>query len=163
MNIVLDSGIFMHRSSIPPDIDASRIYITPEVEDEIISMTSESVYTVFRSKFNVSVTSASPYATDLIKTKTRTVGEYKLSTPDISVLALAWEISQEEETLLLSDDYGVLNIARIMGVRCRGVNKHKHIRVRNYYFICKACGEKIREAEGECDTCGSQSFLRRYS
>lgn len=73
----------------------------------------------------------------------------KLSENDISVLALALETN----SIVVSDDYNIQNISRILGIKYEKTF-HPGIRRRvNWRRICEGCG---REGKKDvCDVCGS--------
>jgi len=74
----------------------------------------------------------------------------KLSDNDVSVLALALET----KSIVVSDDYNIQNLARILGINYEKTF-HSGIRRKvNWKRVCEGCG---REGEGEvCDVCGSK-------
>lgn len=80
-----------------------------------------------------------------------------ISAADLSVLALAYELSQTEEVEILTDDYSIQNIATNLGIRCRGlgVKEIKSLIVWKYY--CKGCGREYKAVPKDriCILCGS--------
>ncbi len=88
-----------------------------------------------------------------VKRFIRNVGE-KLSEADISVVALALQ----KGLPLLSDDFHVQNVGRLMGVEVKGVNweiRREGIRRR----ICPVCGKMVRSV---CPVCGVKGVIRLY-
>jgi len=72
-------------------------------------------------------------------------------------LALASELGYE----LLSDDYSIQNLARVMGVPCRGVDQKGISKVFEWQAKCKGCGKVFSADVRVCDVCGSETKTRR--
>ena len=74
----------------------------------------------------------------------------RLSENDISVLALALET----KSIIVSDDYNIQNLARILGINYEKTF-HKGIRKKlNWRRVCEGCG---KDGEGDvCKVCGSR-------
>lgn len=83
-----------------------------------------------------------------------------LSEADVSILALALQLSSRFDVTVLSDDYAVENVAKLLGVRYASVMA-KGIRVGARWLIyCGGCGKVFTDARHRfCDVCGSR--LRR--
>jgi len=74
----------------------------------------------------------------------------KLSENDVSVLALALETG----SIIVSDDYNIQNISRILNIRYEKT-VHPGIRRKvNWTRVCEGCG---KDGEGDvCEICGSR-------
>jgi len=74
----------------------------------------------------------------------------RLSENDISVLALALETN----SIIVSDDYNIQNISRILNIKYEKTF-HRGIRRKvNWTRVCEGCA---REGEGDvCEVCGSR-------
>ncbi len=79
----------------------------------------------------------------------------KLSDADISVIALCAEHSGS----LVSDDYAVSNIAKIMGLRVVPVMSAGTRRLKQWIRYCPSCKRKL-QSEARCSVCGGEA--RRY-
>lgn len=160
---VIDSGIFMQRTNPNFDLESTEIYITPEVEAEILSKISQVLYTVFKSKVRISVISPSSDSVRETLKKNNEIAQGTLSNQDLSIVALAWEFKQAgKKVTLYSDDFGIRNLAKFMKICVRGVRQNKIVRKRKYTFTCIACGAIFQEIIDECDVCGHQSFKRNF-
>ncbi|MDR1954754.1 MAG: nucleic acid-binding protein [Candidatus Methanoplasma sp.] len=75
----------------------------------------------------------------------------RLSDVDITVLALA----VDTQGTILSDDYSIQNVSRIMGIPFRPVGMKGIERVERWNYRCVGCGKWFKEKIGECPICGS--------
>ncbi|NPA86136.1 MAG: hypothetical protein GXO42_01930 [bacterium] len=80
----------------------------------------------------------------------------RLSSADIELLALALELKEAgKETILLTDDYCVQNIAALLGVSFMPVIRKGIKRViRRFRYYCPACGHY--SAQPTCPYCGER-------
>jgi UPF0271 protein len=80
-----------------------------------------------------------------------------LSKTDISVLALALELSREHgRVIVVSDDYAVENMAAILGLDFKPLRTRGIDRVEEYTVVCPACGYRSnRLGERVCPICGT--------
>jgi len=67
------------------------------------------------------------------------------------VLALALDLKAE----LLTDDYSIQNLARVMGVRYRGVGMKEIKEVVRWKYRCTGCRKEWDENYPDCPICGS--------
>lgn len=76
----------------------------------------------------------------------------RLSPVDISVLALALDTGGT----ILSDDYSIQNVSRIMGIPFRPVGMEGIKKVEKWNYQCKGCGKWYKEKMDDCPVCGSE-------
>jgi len=81
----------------------------------------------------------------------------RLSDTDMEVLALALELGYE----LVTDDYSIQNLARTIGVPCRGMEQKGISKVVEWQAKCTGCGKLLRIDQKICDVCGHPSKTRR--
>ncbi len=74
----------------------------------------------------------------------------RLSATDTELLALALEL----DSVLLSDDYSMQNIAQLIGVKCVPVATRGIKKVWKWAYRCKGCGKMYDSDKTECDVCG---------
>ncbi|MDR3074791.1 MAG: nucleic acid-binding protein [Candidatus Methanoplasma sp.] len=74
----------------------------------------------------------------------------RLSPVDITVLALAVDTGGT----ILSDDYSIQNVSRIMGIPFRPVGMKGIDKVEKWNYRCKGCGKWFKEKSDECPVCG---------
>lgn len=83
-------------------------------------------------------------------------GDYfKLSSADISVLALALHLN----LTLISDDYAVENVATLLNIPIKSIGTKGISKVRRWVTFCRACGKAYEPGIIECALCGNK--LRR--
>ena len=75
----------------------------------------------------------------------------RLSPVDITVLALALDT----QGTILSDDYSIQNVSRIMGIPFRPVGMKGIEKVEKWNYRCVGCGKWFKEKADECPICGS--------
>lgn len=85
----------------------------------------------------------------------------KISETDISVLALALQLSERRlRALVISDDYAVENLSKLLGLECRPIMTRGIAQVVDWVVYCRGCGKVFRDKRAEvCDVCGTP--LRR--
>ena len=81
----------------------------------------------------------------------------RLSETDKELLALALDLGYE----LLTDDYSIQNLARVMGVPCKGVDQKGIAEVFEWQAKCKGCGKTFPADVRVCDVCGTETKTRR--
>lgn len=86
----------------------------------------------------------------------------RLSKTDMELLALALSLRREgREVEVVTDDYGIQNVAGFLGIPHRGLLMPGIKRVLKWFGICPACGRRYPTSITHCPACGSE--LRRTS
>lgn len=135
--------------------------IIAEFKDQISKLRIESML----SAQELLVKDANLDAINFINERCKEIGNFeRLSYQDRSILSLAWQESQlkrAEKIILLSDDFEILNTAKILKIPFKSV-KTKGIRyTATFKKICAACGEILSEKDDYCPECGSTKILRK--
>lgn len=158
MKTVIDSGIFMNISYLP-GIEGD-IYIPSSILEEVKSYSAKNVMDLALA--NQKILSLQPEETYIKKIKeiARSMGQTRLSQQDIEVLALALSLSEHDEVMIITDDYGLKNIAHELKMKTKGMKTSKGDRKRKYTFICLACDSKFNFSIDECEICGHNKFKR---
>jgi UPF0271 protein len=78
----------------------------------------------------------------------------KLSDTDVQLLALTLELSQSEVVAIATDDYGIQNIAKKIGLKFIPVGEEGIKKVISWQYYCPACRKKY-DKEGSCEVCGT--------
>ena len=85
-------------------------------------------------------------------------GDYeKLSTADVSILALAFQL----KSTLISDDYAVQNMAAILKIPVGTIGTKGITKVRRWINFCNACGKAYGPNISQCMLCGN-TLRRRF-
>lgn len=91
-------------------------------------------------------------------TMAKQTGDYeKLSTADVSILALAFQL----KSTLISDDYAVQNIAAILKIPVGTLGTKGITKVRRWINFCNACGKAYGPNISQCMLCGN-TLRRRF-
>jgi endoribonuclease Nob1 len=93
----------------------------------------------------------------VIASAKETGDRHKLSSADISVIALALQLRKT----LISDDYVVGNVATFLKIPVKTLAFKGISELRRWVSFCKACGHAYESYVSECRICGSR--LRRRS
>ena len=82
---------------------------------------------------------------------------HRLSTADISVLALAFEIKtgKKEKAIILTDDYSIQNIASVLHISTQSISQKGITKTFKWIRRCRGCGRVLSQDETICPICGS--------
>lgn len=106
----------------------------------------------------IRIVSPSERSLGRVKEKAKETGDTRrLSETDVEVIALAMDLGYE----LISDDYSVQNLARVIGVPCRGMDQKGISEVYHWEAKCRGCGKVFPADVKECDVCGSETRTKR--
>lgn len=95
-----------------------------------------------------------------IKSKASELGETnRLSTTDISLLALAHELMQnpENKILLLTDDYAIQNLAAHIGIPFSPISQRGITKKFKWTTRCPGCRKLFTDAPAICPICGTKT------
>lgn len=81
----------------------------------------------------------------------------RLSPIDITVLALALDTGGT----ILTDDYSIQNVSRIMDIPFRSVGTEGIKKVEKWNYQCIGCGKWFKEDQPDCPICGSAMRSKR--
>jgi UPF0271 protein len=93
------------------------------------------------------------------KTSTETGDIGRLSKTDIEVLALAYEIKKEEdeEPVILTDDYSIQNIADYLNIGYMSISQTGITKRFKWTYRCRGCGKKFKDNISICPICGADT------
>lgn len=151
---VLDTSVLYYGKDFP---DGYELIITPGVVNELNKEgMGERLELLLATRLRVS----SPSKRSLervIKEAEKTGDSRRLSITDKEILALALDLGYE----LLTDDYSIQNLARVIGLPCRGIDQKGIAEVFEWQAKCIGCGKVFPADVRQCDICGSQTKTRR--
>ena len=135
--------------------------IITEFKDQISKLRIESML----SSKELLIKDADIDSVNFINERCKEIGNFeRLSYQDRSILSLAWQENKMKDTekiTLISDDYEILNTAKILKIPFKPV-KTKGIKfTATFKKICAACGEILLENDNYCPECGSTKILRK--
>ena len=146
MTLVLDSSALFSMQDLPGEDSVT----VPGVWDELRRYNDPRV-----DYWEGLLRTASPGEASLAEVRGAAEGSGdlgRLSTTDVELLALAWELGAR----LLTDDYSMQNTARIIGVSCVTVGAQGIKKVWRWRYRCLGCGRSEERDMGECPVCGSR-------
>jgi len=123
-------------------------YTTPDNLREVKDAESRKSLFIYQNKLIVMEPEES--YVKKIKEVAKELGE-RLSITDIKVLALALQL----RGVILSDDYGVLNVAQSLGIKWRSVRTKGITRKMRWENYCPNCKRTYPPELRECPVCGS--------
>lgn len=151
---VLDTSVLYYGKDIPSGFEC---VVTPGVIRELNKEDmGERLELLLATRIRV----CSPSARALKKVNEeseKTGDSRRLSETDKELLALAMDLGYE----LLTDDYSIQNVARVLGVPSRGSEQKGISEVFLWMAKCKGCGKEFPADVRTCDVCGSETKTRR--
>jgi len=81
----------------------------------------------------------------------------RLSDVDVSVIALAMDL----DGIVLTDDFSIQNVCKIMGIEYRSVGTEGIKKVERWNYRCVGCGKWYKEKMNDCPICGSPMKAHR--
>ena len=146
MKLVLDAGAIFSR------IDADNAFTTGEVCTEIRDAESLQHLERLLASRKLAVRTPSPESLSAVRAAVSRTGD-TLSVPDMSVIALARDIS----ATVVTDDYGVQNVAASLGIAWSSAKTAGISRTLSWGLRCTGCRKRFpaNYSGRECDVCGS--------
>ena len=107
------------------------------------------------SDISITVADPGPDSVNTIKEAASKTGDIgRLSEPDVSILALAFELGG----ILLTDDYSIQNVAEVLDIKYKSGSQEGIKEIYEWAWRCRGCGRYFGEepAGKECKICGSE-------
>jgi UPF0271 protein len=146
--------VLYYGKDLPPDFEC---VITPGVVSEL-EREDMAERTELLLATRIRVLSPSQRSMQRIaKEAERTGDSRRLSGTDKELLALALDLGYE----LITDDYSIQNVARAMGIPCRGMDQRGIREVFEWQARCVGCGRTFPADVRRCDVCGSETRTTR--
>jgi UPF0271 protein len=155
MRYVLDTTALFNAKDFPPDFE---IIVPQGVLDELSSWDlSDRVINLLGVR--IQVFSAGAESRAKIRQAAEKTGDIdRLSPVDMEVLALA----VETDSPLISDDYSIQNIAKVLDIKCLPMEQHGIKKVFYWKYKCRGCGKEYDRKIKECQICGKELRPFRY-
>lgn len=139
---VIDSNVLIHSAGM--EIPFDNMVTVPDVTAEMESFRA-------RRRFeaeDIGILEPSSESLEEVKARAKE-GQESLSETDMKLVALAMEL----DAFLVTDDYGMQNLAEKLGVECKTFLKEGIEETKDWKTVCSGCG---KEVEGKkCPVCGS--------
>jgi UPF0271 protein len=151
---VLDASAFIY--GIAPGGEMETVpAVYAEVKDERSRLKLE-----FMEDLKV-VEPDSRYVSRVAAAARETGDDRRLSKADGDLLALALQEAEAgKDTVVMTDDYAVQNVARRLGIRAAALRQKKSRSSVAWEKRCTGCGRSFADGE-ECPVCGSPLRLRK--
>jgi UPF0271 protein len=87
----------------------------------------------------------------------------RLSIPAKKLIALAVDFSSESNVMVITDDYSIQNVFKILGIPYKSVLTEGIKEIYNWKKVCKGCRKEYsdRYCDDVCEICGSKIFKKR--
>ena len=155
MRYVLDTTALFNAKDFPPDFE---IIVPQGVLDELTSW-GLSDRVIILLGVRVQVFSPGTESRAEIREAAEKTGDIdRLSPIDMEVLALAVEM----DSPLISDDYSIQNVARVLGIKCLPMEQQGIKKVFYWKYKCRGCGKEYDRKIKECQICGKELRPFRY-
>jgi endoribonuclease Nob1 len=155
-NLVIDASAFY---SGFPFLTLSTCYTTISILNEIKHMNRKyGAIELLLDSDRLKILKPNKKCLRQVITMAKKTGDYeKLSTADVSILALAFQL----KSTLISDDYAVQNIAAILKIPVGTIGTKGITKVRRWTNFCKACSKAYGPNINQCMLCGN-TLRRRF-
>jgi len=151
---VLDTSVLFYGKDLPSGFE---LVITPGVAREL-GKEGMGDRLEFLLATRIRVLSPSERSIATVKAEAEKTGDSRrLSDTDRELLALASELGYE----LLTDDYSIQNLARVMGIPCKGFDQRGISKVFEWQAKCKGCGKTFPADVKLCDASGTETKTRK--
>jgi len=81
----------------------------------------------------------------------------RLSDADKEILALSLDLCYQNETVIVTDDYSIQNVANTLGIKFISISQRGIIKRFKWACRCQGCGKKFKENIKICPICGSNT------
>ncbi|MCH8909041.1 MAG: hypothetical protein IH840_18325 [Candidatus Heimdallarchaeota archaeon] len=137
------------------------VYTSPLVFGELKSSLSQQLFALADEYNRIQIVKPLAKYVAKVRAAASDIGQDRLSDADCEILGLALQMKEEDEVLLLSDDFGLRNVSIKLEIKSKGVKTTKQIRKREYKYICNACQTSYDYLVDECEVCGHTHFKRK--
>jgi len=154
--IVLDTSAFIqgYTTSNPDTL----LYTTPLVLDEVLDEIAQMRIKNWIQTGKLVVETPDIETQKHVVNQAKRMGELQaLSEADLSIIALAYQLSRRGEVVLISDDYGVQNLSDELGLRYMGAGTRGISRRFQWIHYCPGCRTQYDKPQIDdvCPICGT--------
>lgn len=150
---IIDTSAIL--SGKPINVD-NCIITTSGVEDELKPGGRDFRTFEFLKEKGLAIQDPSKESIAKIKAISENTGDIdRLSDADKQILALALDVSKENEAVILTDDYSIQNVACSLGIKCESISQRGITKNFKWAHKCSGCGKKFKENIKVCPICGA--------
>ncbi len=155
MKVVLDASAVL--AGVQPEKDHEYL-ITPQVVAEIKENNAFLKVELNIDEGNLRVKAPRDEYFNKVMEEAATIGEAEsLSKPDISSVALAFELKEKGVNVVLAtDDHGIQNLAEFLEINYVPITEEGIKRRLKWHFMCTGCGQEYGSNLIYCEICGSR-------
>jgi UPF0271 protein len=152
--VILDMSAFL--SGKPININNGHIVTTPRVSKELNPGGKDYRNFQFLKEKGLDIYSPSKESKLIIDKITKKSGDIdRLSDADKEILALAVDLINKHEVIILTDDYSIQNVANILNIKFENISQHGITKRFKWGYRCRGCGKKFKENIKICPICGT--------
>jgi len=154
--IILDTSAVL--SGKPLDFDNVRITTVPGVSKELKPGGKDYQAFQFLIEKGLNITAPSKKSIDRTKQVSIKTGDIdRLSTADIEMLALALDLYNDNEPVILTDDYSIQNVANNLNIKFESINQLGIKKRFKWVYRCRGCGKRFEKNIKICPICGDET------
>jgi len=155
---ILDTSAIL--SGKPINLDNVSLVTPPGISNELKPGGRDHRLFQFLIERGLTIQSPTKKSIDKIKNISSKTGDSsRLSTTDIEILALALDISKddEKEAIILTDDYSIQNVAHVLKIKFETISQSGITKRFKWSYRCRGCGKKFKENIKICPICGAET------
>ena len=151
---ILDTSAILSGKTI--NLDQGKLVTTPGVSNELQPGGRDYRAFLFLQERGLAINSPSKEDIKRIhRIATETGDISRLSKADIEVLALALDMNQEKEAIIITDDYSIQNVAHALNINFKSISQDGITKSFKWTYRCSGCGKKFNENIKTCPICGA--------
>jgi UPF0271 protein len=155
---ILDTSAIL--SGKPINLNDVKMITVPGISKELKSGGRDYRAFQFLTERGLSIRSPTKESTDKISSIISKTGDInRLSKTDIQILALAYDLSKndEKEPIILTDDYSIQNVANFLNIKFETISQSGITKRFKWVCRCRGCGKKFKENINICPICGAET------
>ena len=150
-------------------LDATAFYQGFHLHSSSTCITTEMVYNEIshiQNKFSIleslisnkrlKIAESSKKTIKLVQNIAKKIGESRLSTADVSIIALA----KDYNAILVTDDFAICNLVNAMSIPLLNLGTRGIEETRKWIKFCKSCGKGYPPTLTLCPICGNELRVR---
>jgi len=151
---ILDTSAILSGKTI--NFDQDKLVTTPGVSNELQPGGRDYRTFLFLQERGLAINNPSKESIKRIHQISTETGDIsRLSKADIKVLALALDINQDNEAIIITDDYSIQNVANELKINFKSISQNGITKSFKWTYRCSGCGKKFNENIKTCPICGA--------
>lgn len=151
---ILDTSAFL--SGKPINLNDSKIVTTPGVFQELEPGGKDYQFFQFLLEKGLTIYSPSKQSLNHVNIISEQTGDKdRLSNEDKEILALALEMDNDRDVVIITDDYSIQNMAYVLKLKFETISQRGITKKFKWAYQCLGCGKKFKEDIKTCPICGA--------